>query len=99
MFSTRCCVLSCSLDIIHWVRVDCSTISIQILAYQYKSLYIMTVTLKLKLKPLKFLGSSHDDLRHFPSAVRHELGVELMRIQFGAIPVNFKPMASVGAGA
>lgn len=51
------------------------------------------------LKPLRFLGSSRDDLREFPAAVRHALGVELMKVQFGAMPADFKPMPVVGAGA
>ena len=34
-----------------------------------------------------------------PDAVRHEIGFELMRVQFGGEPANFKPMSSVGAGA
>jgi len=51
------------------------------------------------LKPLKFLGSSLDDLRGFPVLVRHALGVELMRVQFGMMPMNFKPMPMVGIGA
>lgn len=51
------------------------------------------------LKPLEFLGSSQDDLREFPLAVRHALGLELMRVQFGAMPTDFKPMPAVGSGA
>lgn len=34
-----------------------------------------------------------------PAEVRHALGVELMRVQFGVEPQDFKPMATVGAGA
>lgn len=34
-----------------------------------------------------------------PAAVRHSLGVELMRVQFGGEPNDFKPMPLVGAGA
>ncbi len=49
-------------------------------------------------KPLKFLGSSQDDLREFPPAVRHAIGLELMRVQFGAMPTDFKPMPAVGSG-
>jgi phage-related protein len=52
-----------------------------------------------RLKPLTFLGSSRDDLREMPAAVRHAIGVELMTVQFGGIPTDFKPIASVGAGA
>ncbi len=51
------------------------------------------------MKPLIFLGTSLDDLREFPQAVRHELGVELMKVQFGEMPSDFKPMKAVGAGA
>ena len=53
----------------------------------------------LTLKPLKFLGSSRDDLRAMPAAARHALGVELMLVQFGSMPSNFKPMPGVGMGA
>ena len=51
------------------------------------------------MKPLSFVGSSLDDLRAFPAAVRHAIGVELMRVQFGGVPTNFKPLKAVGPGA
>lgn len=51
------------------------------------------------MKPLEFIGSSQDDLRAMPAAVRHTLGLELMRVQLGAEPKDFKPIPSVGAGA
>jgi len=51
------------------------------------------------MKPLVFLGSSQDDLRAMPAPVRHAMGMELMRVQFGGDPVDFKPMPTVGAGA
>ncbi len=51
------------------------------------------------MKPLEFLGSSRDDLIGMPVAVRHDIGVELMRVQFGGEPTDFKPMPTVGAGA
>jgi phage-related protein len=38
------------------------------------------------MKPLEFLGSSRDDLRAMPDAVRHDIGFELMRVQFGGEP-------------
>lgn len=34
-----------------------------------------------------------------PDSVRHDIGLELMRVQFGGEPKNFKPMPTVGAGA
>jgi phage-related protein len=51
------------------------------------------------MKPLEFLGSSRDDLAEMPAGVRHDIGLELMRVQFGGQPTDFKPMATVGAGA
>ncbi len=51
------------------------------------------------MKPLEFLGSSLDDLCAMPDAVRHHIGLELMRVQFGGEPMSFKPMPTVGAGA
>ena len=51
------------------------------------------------MKPLSFVGSSLDDLRAFPAAVRHAIGVELMRVQFGGVPTNFKPLKEVGPSA
>lgn len=58
--------------------------------------YIFTA---MGLKPVKFVGSSRDDLRKFPDDVKHEIGIELMRVQAGLMPTDFKPMAAVGAGA
>lgn len=51
------------------------------------------------MKPLRFVGSSLDDLRSMPAAVRHALGIELMTVQCGGEPRDFKPMKAVGAGA
>lgn len=50
------------------------------------------------LKPLKFLGSSKEDLLAMPDTVRHAVGVELMVVQFGGAPSDFKPMPAVGQG-
>ncbi len=46
-----------------------------------------------------FLGSSRDDLRAFPAEVRKALGEELLRVQNGLMPVDFKPLKDVGKGA
>ena len=51
-----------------------------------------------QMKPLEFLGSSRDDLAAMPAGVRHDIGVELMPVQFGGDPRDFKPMRSVGTG-
>ena len=49
-------------------------------------------------KPLEFLGSARDDLAAMPASIRHDIGVQLMRVQFGGEPLDFKPMPAVGAG-
>jgi phage-related protein len=51
------------------------------------------------MKPLEFLGSSRDDLTAMPVGVRHDIGLELTRVQFGGEPTDFKPMSTVGPGA
>lgn len=51
------------------------------------------------MKPLEFLGSSRDDLVSMPAGVRRQIGTELMRVQFGGDPTDFKSMPTVGAGA
>lgn len=50
-------------------------------------------------KPLTWVGSSLDDLRRFPKAVRATFGIELMAVQLGKAPTDFKPMATIGSGA
>jgi phage-related protein len=51
------------------------------------------------MKTLRFVDSSQKDLRAMPASVRHALGLELMTVQYGGEPKDFKPMPSVGAGA
>jgi phage-related protein len=51
------------------------------------------------MKTLRFIGSSIDDLRDFPMEARREAGFELDAVQRGLMPLDFKPMLSVGAGA
>lgn len=50
------------------------------------------------MKPLRFVGSSQDDLRVMPAPVRHALGIELMTVQYGGMPSDFKPMQQIGPG-
>jgi phage-related protein len=51
------------------------------------------------LKPLKFVGSSLDDLRDFPEEARRIAGFELRALQDGFEPLDWKPVGSVGPGA
>jgi phage-related protein len=49
-------------------------------------------------KPLRWVGSSLEDLRAFPDAARREAGYQLRRLQGGLLPADWKPMTSVGPG-
>jgi phage-related protein len=60
-----------------------------------KYLYIGSVDTQ---KPLEFLGTSRSDLRGFPPKARHAMGLELLSVQQGSAPLDFKPMVSVGKG-
>jgi phage-related protein len=51
------------------------------------------------MKPLRFVGSSLDDLRDFPAEARRQAGFELYTVQRGLEPSDWKPMPEVGAGA
>jgi phage-related protein len=53
----------------------------------------------METKSIFFIGSSRDDLREFPAEVRKALGGELLRVQNGLMPVDFKPLKGVGKGA
>jgi phage-related protein len=52
----------------------------------------------MKIKPLKFIASSLDDLRNFPDEARRAVGFELYAIQSGLEPSDWKEMQTVGAG-
>ena len=51
------------------------------------------------MKDVCFVGSSLDDLRHFPAGARREAGFELSNVQAGLQPSDWKPVNTVGAGA
>jgi phage-related protein len=51
------------------------------------------------MKTLKFIGSSLEELKGFPMAVRRAIGFELDAVQRGLNPTDWKPMAAVGTGA
>ena len=50
------------------------------------------------MKELLFLGRSRADLRGFPEGARTDAGRELLKVQHGAEPTNWKPMTSIGSG-
>ena len=49
-------------------------------------------------KPLFWLGSSRSDIRAFPVRARRAAGFQLLRVQQGLEPTDWKPLVSVGAG-
>ena len=49
-------------------------------------------------KPLFWLGSSRSDLRAFPARARRLAGFQLLRVQQGLEPTDWKPVAGVGSG-
>ena len=51
------------------------------------------------MKPLRFVGSSLEDLQGFPDTVRRAAGFELWAVQRGLLPSDWKAIPSVGAGA
>ncbi len=50
------------------------------------------------MKPLRFVGSSLDDLRDFPAEARRQVGFELYAVQRGLEPSDWRPMHEVGPG-
>ena len=49
-------------------------------------------------KEVRWLGSSRASLRALPYEARRELGYELGEVQHGALPTDWRPMPTVGAG-
>jgi phage-related protein len=49
------------------------------------------------MKPVKWIGSSRDDLSRFPDEARRDAGNQLFLVQSGLDPKDWKPMPSVGA--
>jgi phage-related protein len=52
----------------------------------------------MREKPLAWLGASLDNVREFPEDARREAGYQLGRLQQGLLPVDWKPMTTVGPG-
>ena len=49
-------------------------------------------------KPIRWVGSSLEDLRAFPETARRQAGYQLRRVQQDLLPDNWRPMRSVGTG-
>lgn len=55
--------------------------------------------MNIDLKPIRWLGTTRDDIRDQRPAIRDALGQQLLRVQTGLMPNSYKPMNAVGAGA
>lgn len=51
------------------------------------------------LKPVRFLGISHSLIKSFPREARNEVGNQLLLVQAGRMPGDWKAMPSIGKGA
>lgn len=49
-------------------------------------------------KPVIFLGDSRERMAAFPPNARHQAGVELLTVQFGFEPSDWRPMTTIGPG-
>ena len=54
--------------------------------------------MKVKLKPIFWLGDSKNVIRSWPVATRKRAGEELFRLQIGSEPLHWRSMKSVGRG-
>jgi phage-related protein len=52
----------------------------------------------IDLKPIRWLGTTRDDIREHRPAIRYEFGQQLLRVQMGLMPNNYKPISAVGPG-
>ena len=52
----------------------------------------------MELTPVEWLGTTRGDIRELRPATQQDLGHELLRVQLGLLPNNYKPMPNVGAG-
>ena len=50
------------------------------------------------MKDVTWIGDTLNVLRGFPAQVKHDLGVELLRVQHGIDPIDHKPMSAIGRG-
>lgn len=50
------------------------------------------------MKPLRFLGDSLESLQAFPKDARSDAGRQLLLVQRGEAPADFKSMPSIGKG-
>ena len=50
------------------------------------------------MKQVKFIGTSLHDLKKFPEKVRQRAGYQILKVQKGEEPGDWKPVNSIGPG-
>ncbi|PJK11061.1 hypothetical protein CO608_00905 [Lysobacteraceae bacterium NML08-0793] len=50
------------------------------------------------MRTLIFMGDSRERLQAFPEDARRAMGRQLLRVQSGLDPLDWKPMKTIGAG-
>ncbi len=50
------------------------------------------------MKPITWLGDTHEVIKEYPADVRREVGFNLDKVQRGLDPFDWKPMTTVGHG-
>jgi phage-related protein len=50
------------------------------------------------MKPVVWMGDSREAVREFSHDARQETGYQIMRLQRGQLPGDWKPMPSIGLG-
>ena len=53
----------------------------------------------ISLKPIRWLGTTRDDIREQRPVIRYQFGQQLFRVQMGLMPNNYKSISAVGPGA
>lgn len=51
------------------------------------------------MRDVVFLGGAKAELNAFPVTAKHVAGRQLMLVQFGQEPLDWKPMTTIGPGA
>ena len=50
------------------------------------------------IKPLIFVGTTRNDIREFGKKASVAIGTELLAVQLGSEPTDWKPISTIGAG-
>lgn len=52
-----------------------------------------------QLKPVIWIGSSHEDLRDLPGSVQYKIGTALQQVQYGSRPATVRTLSGFGSAS